>query len=591
MDITRQNSALASGFIASMRECMPDTAPVRETLSFISLVLHHPSPPREVALMRRSLWSLVTMNAVGPTVAAEQMRRVANDVLSDCNHSTSGQVLEMALHTLSLRFDDRPSARMLCVDLGTMAAGMSVIGIEDVVPVWSAQLPIAGLMSPGPVYEWIGAHVARVCSRAFDQTGCDDAYKNWSSTDFECAFLALRMLYCVFGRSMDGSNSEPSDLIVDFDLHGLFLWDTLQQKLMDRPQRSASSVSLRDPTWHATARDVVRQAIGLETGRTPQPKASSAVVDLGPSHAPRLPNLRVAAPISGPSLVVCRTPIVGGTERCDKEEIARHKILETPLPLAVLPHFEDLLGMHRALVKEFPWAGDVLWIIFGDLVGRAKLGVQTFAFPPTLLVGEPGSGKSRLARRLADSFGLPRMDLSLGGVSDSKVLSGTSRGWASAKPGDLATLMALRGTASALVLLDELDKAEDGDRVGVGLQSYLLGLLEPETASRLMDSFLKTECDYSGVMWIGTANELSTVHAPLLSRLRVLPLRQPSAEHFGVIADNVLTDIAKSWSLDRQVLPVLAELTLPWDRLGSARQVRKAVEGAVVAWASALQRH
>lgn len=591
MHTTRHNSSLASGFIASMRECMPDTAPVRETLSLVSLVLHHPSPPREMAPMRRSLWNLMTMNTDEPKIAAEQMRRVANYALCDCNHATSGQVLEMALHTLSLRFDDRPSARMLCVDLGMMAAGMSVIGIEDIVPVWSPHLPIVGLMSPGPVYEWIGAHVARVCTRSFGQAGSDDAFNDWSSTDFECAFLALRMQYSVFGQSMDGSSLDTSDLTMDFDLHGLFLWDALQKELEGRPQRFASSLSLRDPTWHATARHVVRQAIASGIEQTPQPQEPRVGVDPGPAVASRLPNSRVAAPIAGPSLVVCRTPIVDGTERCDKEEIARHKILETPLPLAVMPHFEDLLEMHRALVKEFPWAGDVLWSVFGDLVGRAKLGIQTFAFPPTLLVGSPGSGKSRLARRLADVFGLPRMDLSVGGVSDSKVLSGTSRGWGSGKPSDLATLMALRRTASALVLLDELDKAQDGDRVGVGLQSYLLGFLEPETASRLMDSFLKTECDFSGVMWIGTANELNAVHAPLVSRLRVLPLRQPSVEHFGVIAENVLADVAKSWILDRQILPALTELRLPWNRLGSARQVRKATEAAVMEWARDLRKH
>lgn len=62
MHSTRDNSSLASGFIASMRECMPDTAPVRETLSFIGLVLHHPSPPRDIVPMQRSLWNLVTMN-------------------------------------------------------------------------------------------------------------------------------------------------------------------------------------------------------------------------------------------------------------------------------------------------------------------------------------------------------------------------------------------------------------------------------------------------------------------------------------------------------------------------------------------------
>ena len=51
-------------------------------------------------------------------------------------------------------------------------------------------------------------------------------------------------------------------------------------------------------------------------------------------------------------------------------------------------------------------------------------------------------------------------------------------------------------------------------------------------------------------MWIATANTLSGIQAPLLSRLRVLMLRQLSAEHFHVIAENVLADIAESWCYD-----------------------------------------
>jgi ATP-dependent Lon protease len=183
------------------------------------------------------------------------------------------------------------------------------------------------------------------------------------------------------------------------------------------------------------------------------------------------------------------------------------------------------------------------------------------------------------------------MDLSLGGSSDSKALSGTARGWASGRPSDVATLLATRKSASAMIILDELDKADHGHGTGIGLQSYLLGLLEPETAKRLMDAFLKTECDFSGVMWIATANTLSGIHGPLLSRLRVLLLRQPSTEHFHVIAENVLVDIAKGWSLERDVLPMLAELELPWDSLSSARQVRVATEAAVMQWTRALRRH
>jgi len=98
-----------------------------------------------------------------------------------------------------------------------------------------------------------------------------------------------------------------------------------------------------------------------------------------------------------------------------------------------------------------------------------------------------------------------------------------------------------------MVLLDELDKANEGYRVGRGIQALLLGMLEPETARRHTDVFLKTECDFSAVMWIATVNALSTISAPLLSRMRVLILRQPGREHLEVIAENVLAEISRQW--------------------------------------------
>lgn len=142
-----------------------------------------------------------------------------------------------------------------------------------------------------------------------------------------------------------------------------------------------------------------------------------------------------------------------------------------------------------------------------------------------------------------------------------------------------------------MVLLDELDKSVEQYREGGGLQAYLLGLLEPETACRHSDVFLKTECDFSGLMWIATANRLSSIQAPLVSRLRALMLGQPCPAHYPGMAENILIEIADRWGLDRRILPRLDELELPFDRLTSARQVRVATETAVTKWARALQRH
>jgi len=81
---------------------------------------------------------------------------------------------------------------------------------------------------------------------------------------------------------------------------------------------------------------------------------------------------------------------------------------------------------------------------------------------------QPGCGKSRLVRRLAEELALPRLDLCLGGSSDTKMLGGTSRGWSSSKRGDLAALLATHQSASALVILDELDRHTTVSGTGVG---------------------------------------------------------------------------------------------------------------------------
>jgi hypothetical protein len=595
MTNTLSHSMLASGFIDSIHECMPDTAPVRETLSFTRLVLEHPSPTGKMHFLHKALWDLIEMDPeVPPREAARQIRGLADEVLGVCNHSTSGQVLEVALHTLSLRFEDTPRMRMLVVDLGMTTAGLSLIGIEDHVPVWEPNEGPAGPMSPGPVRRWVKQHVARVCNLLLGRMDGSGLFGDWLPLDLEYALLALRMKYCVFRTAMDGSDSRPTEVLKDFNDRGEMIWFAVERALGQLPEEFAHSQSLRRMEWHRSARSAVRRDLEPGTGTSTSDKRdiSSPAVSLRPamdSIAPPPPDLPLLD--GGPTLIVCRSPIVEATDRYDKEEVNRHKVLEHPLPLARMPRADNILEMRRDLAREFPWAKGVLDAVFDDLFGRAKLGIQTFGFPPTLLVGYPGSGKSRLAGRLADVFGIPRMDLSLGGSSDAKVLSGTARGWASGKPSDLVTFMATRKSASAMVLLDELDKSTDGYRTGTGLQSYLLGMLEPETARRQMDVFLKTECDLSGITWIATANTLSGIHGPLLSRLRVLMMRQPSAEHFHVIAEGVLVDTAKSWSLERAVLPALSELEMPWDRLRSAREVRIAAETALMRWARDLQRH
>lgn len=295
--------------------------------------------------------------------------------------------------------------------------------------------------------------------------------------------------------------------------------------------------------------------------------------------------------VGSPTHVVCRSVIPASSEKYDKEEIERHRLLEKPLALVAMPPPSSLQQSRQQLLDEFAWAGDAVHIIFDDLLGRANIGVQDLTMPATLLIGLPGAGKSRLARRIAEELNLPRLDVSLSGTSDTKLLGGTSRGWASGRPSDLASLIVRERNASALVMLDEIDKAHDAHRAGGGIAAYLLPLLEPETACRHYDSFLKTECDFSKVSWICTANTLSGISKPLQSRLRILLIPQPRREDLPNVCAAVVTELEQRWQVPAGTIPSAEELAFDMTHLTSARQARVATEAAVSLWARSVVRH
>ena len=588
---------IARRFLQRLGLTLPDVAQVRDALSFLQLLMRHPDPPPEHAPLRDALLSIADLDAHPRDKTASRLLGCAEKALVLTDHTCTGHVLELGLSALALEYDDSPTDRMACVELGLNFGGLEFILPDDMAPIWQLNRVRSSLdsASAGPMHSWVGGHVGVVCEMAlkefykFDKLGRlekpdksekpDKPFTDWSSIDLEGALLALRMNYAIFRVVLAPSEGGVLDLEQDFLKVGTPLWRCMQNLVVKRALPfDGLCDALRSSDWHMKAMRAVHQAVCA-------PPAGGA--RKGVSRHPAAEPLRVA----GGTLIVCRSPIVEASDRCDKEEIARHRILEKPLPLAAMPETAEVLAMQARLLTEFPWAGSVLAAIFDELMGRAQLGVQVLGMPPTLLVGPAGSGKSRLVRRIADELGIPRLDLSLGGTSDTKVLGGTSRGWGSGKPSDLATLFAVRKSASAIVMLDELDKAIDYHREGGGIQAYLLGLLEPETARRHVDVYLKTECDYSGVLWIATANRLSSIQAPLITRLRVLMLGQPSAEHYPVIAENVLAEMANRWSLERGILPSVDELELPFDQLTSARQVRVATEAAVTNWAYHLRRH
>ena len=230
-------------------------------------------------------------------------------------------------------------------------------------------------------------------------------------------------------------------------------------------------------------------------------------------------------------------------------------------------------------MAEFAWTPRTVEHLLAPLMLSRRAGARILRLEPTLLVGHPGGGKTRLARRLAQELGLPMVSLMIGGSSDEKLLLGTARGWANAQPSPILDELAARKRATALVLLDEIDKINARGYGAKGsLESILLGLLEPETARQWRDVFLRAPCDLSQLSWVATSNSLEALSKPLRSRLDLQFVTEPGPEHFAQLVPFIVRDIEDGMQIPHGVLPVpSAREVQAWRDVSSVRALQQRV--------------
>lgn len=291
-----------------------------------------------------------------------------------------------------------------------------------------------------------------------------------------------------------------------------------------------------------------------------------------------------SAPAISAKLVVIKEPIPPATDSDDQQMIKRFSVLCQPSSVAVMLSVAWLEVRRNRLIAEFPWALIAIDMVFDELIARRLFGAVEISFPPMLLMGPPGVGKSRLARRIAEELSLPFLTVSLAGMDDSRTFLGTARGWSSGQPSALLQLMLGYKSASGLILLDEIEKATNRSLNSAPTTSVLLTLLETETATRWFDSFLQVPCDLSRLNYIGTANGLSGLSAPLLNRLNIVYLGTPNHSDLMSAIPYVLDDIAKEMRVPRDVLPNLQAS----DLIASAstmRELRARVSATLQVWA------
>lgn len=250
------------------------------------------------------------------------------------------------------------------------------------------------------------------------------------------------------------------------------------------------------------------------------------------------------------------------------------------LPIHTAPASLDSL---RALSQKYPNFAELIAFVSDEVTLATLLKGGCLQLPPLVVDGEPGVGKTRFLHDLANTLGIHLETLDMASATAGFELSGSSSVWRGGRPGLVLEAIVRARYANPMILLDELDKVPRQDSSPI--DGPLHALLEPVTASRFRDEYLKVRADFSYVNWIATCNDFAKLSLPIQSRFIRFQIKPPSQRQLPIVIQSIYVDLLHEQRIGHAFVDSLAsEVVIHLaSHVPTPRRIRTLLRKAIVA--------